>query len=304
MRNHRPTPQLQLLSTPRPRPAPLRLLSARETDAVVNVAGFHQLTRCQLEEFLFAGSAVRPGSRPVLTLRVLGQLRRAGLVASTPRLLGGPSGGATRVVYALTHTGATVARVLLPDLPSSHPLTRATVLTNHCLMTADVALAFRRAARGHAGHVLVEWAHDWQSARRLGSSTVVPDAQLVYATPEWELTAFVEVDMGSEGLRFFAGKIERYLDLYRAGTWRSELTTWPLVLTVVPTAARASALRQTTEKLLARQSDAARISHATTFAFGSLDDLRGDVGPLGPMWQFAGRSGPGQLLIPASEPPD
>ena len=105
-------------------------------------------------------------------------------------------------------------------------------------MTAEVALAFGRAARRYAGHEIVQWECDWQTSQRLGALTVVPDAHIVYKTAKIEFDAFVEVDRGTEGTRRFARKIARYLDLYRGGSWRSHLTVWPVLLTVAPTDVR------------------------------------------------------------------
>ena len=133
----------------------------------------------------------------------------------------------------------------MPGLPHAARRTLlGTFLMRHATGVAEVALAFDRAACARRGHRLVEWQCDWQAALRLGSATVVPDAWLAYRTPEWELSAFVEVDLGTEGTRFFTRKIDRYLALHRGGEWSARFETWPLVLIVAPTPARANALRR------------------------------------------------------------
>ncbi len=38
---------------------------------------------------------------------------------------------------------------------------------------------------------------------------MVPDARIVYATCDRELDALIEVDLGTEGTRFFGRRIER-----------------------------------------------------------------------------------------------
>src|SRR2546426_391272 len=81
-------------------------------------------------------------------------------------------------------------------------------LMRHGQMSAEVALAFRRAARDHPGHELTEWECDWAAAMKLGSRLIVPDARIVYQTRHWEFSAFLEVDLATEGTRFFARKIE------------------------------------------------------------------------------------------------
>ena len=161
----------------------------------------------------------------------------------------------------------------------------------HGLMCAEVALAFRQAARSNPGHELLDWECDWQAFERLGAKLVVPDAHLVYSTAEWILDAFIEVDLATEGSRVFAWKIRRYLDLYRGGTWRKNLKVWPIVLTIAPSSARARILRRVTETVLARELFRERLMRAMEFSFTTLDDVLGLGGPLGTIWSVAGKNG-------------
>src|SRR5438309_2513963 len=145
----------------------MRLSSHREEEVVLQLSGFRYLTEPMIEEFLFGGSAITARSRQVITRRVLGRLKRKGLILETPRLVG-PTGGTARLVYFLTARGYNLARSLNPGLPSRQPNLRGTSLMSHGLMCAEVALAFRRAARANPGHELLDWECDWQAAERLG----------------------------------------------------------------------------------------------------------------------------------------
>ncbi len=167
---------------------------------------------------------------------------------------------------------------------------------SHGLMSAEVALAFMRAARAHSGHEILDWECDWQTVERVGALNVVPDAHLVYKTTKVELDAFIEVDRGTEGTRRFGRKIGRYIEVYRGGAWRSHLPVWPVVLTVAPSETRATALRRVTESILSLPPNAARITKAMEFDFTSLPDLLCPAGPLGEIWQVAGRAGRHPLL--------
>jgi hypothetical protein len=222
--------------------------------------------------------------------RILDRLKAAGLVASTQRLVGGPGGGSGRVTYFLTREGQKVADALTGG-PPRRPPQNGSFLMRHGQMAAEVALAFRRAARTHPGHELIEWECDWAAAMKLGSGLVVPDGRIVYQTRHWEFSAFIEVDLATEGTRFFARKIARYVDLYVDGSWRKQLARWPLVLTVAPTMARAAALQAATEPLLRRPYYAARLARTAEFLFTSLGALCGPCSPLGPIWRAAGRDG-------------
>src|SRR5439155_27186640 len=178
---------------------------------------------------------------------------KRGLVAPGTQLVGGPGGGSARLVYHLTDAGQRAAAVLDPALRLRQRRRPSSLFVEHTLMCAEVALAFHDVARTHPGHELSAWLADWQIADLLASSRVVPDALLAYSTRSWEFDAFVEVDLGSERPRRFAGKIAAYLDLYRRGAWRRRLRAWPLVLTITKGAARATALKKATEELIRRQ---------------------------------------------------
>jgi hypothetical protein len=225
--------------------------------------------------------------------RILGRLKAAGLVASTQRLVGGPGGGSAGLMYFLTPAGQKLADAFTGG-PPRRPPQNGSFLMRHGQMAAEVALAFRRAAQSRPGHQLIEWECDWAAAMKLGSGLVVPDGRIVYHTRHWEFSAFLEVDLATEGTRFFARKIERYLDLYLGGSWRKELARWPLVVTVAPTMARADALKAATELLLRRPFYTARLARTARtaeFLFTSLGALVGPCSPLGPIWRIAGRDG-------------
>lgn len=278
-------------------------LPLREREALMRLGCFRDLNTAQLEDFVTDESALKPHSRHVAIQRSLARLKARGLIAPTPRLIGGPGGGSARVAYHLTQAGYRLVRSLDPSKAGHRPPPRGAMFIEHALMTADVAIAFVTEARKHPGHHIGEWEPDWQAAERLRSRTVIPDGHFVYATPEWEIHAFVEVDLGTERPSRFAEKITAYVAAYRSGSWRAQLPTWPLVLTVTPMTARATALRRATEDVLRRERHPERLAGATEFDFAALPDLCGSDGPLGPIWQIAGRAGV-HPLIPVDDRPD
>ncbi|MDP9280694.1 MAG: replication-relaxation family protein [Chloroflexota bacterium] len=185
-----------------------------------------------------------------MTWRILGRLQRHALVAATPRQMGGAVAGSTLPGYFLTTSGLRLAATFYPDLPARRPPRRAPFLFAHSVMATDVELAFRRTVRRCPAHELELWECDWQIAMRLGSKAVIPDARLVYRFGTSRLHAFVEVDLRTEGTRFFGRKVERYVRLYRDGAWTAFLRVWPVVLTITPTDARAASLRDATTAAL------------------------------------------------------
>ena len=220
-----------------------------------------------------------------MTWRLLRRLQRDGLVAATPRQMGGAVAGSTLPGYFLTSPGLRLAATFYPDLPVRRPARRAPFLFAHSVMATDIELAFRRAARGRQGHELELWECDWQIAMKLGGKTVIPDARFVYRLSEALVRAFVEVDLGTEGTRFFAHKVDRYIHLYRDGAWRGFLRRWPLVLTVTPTEARAASLCEATAAALRRSPFTSR---GMLFKFCAIETLRGESGALAALWHVAG----------------
>lgn len=275
----------------------MTILSTRETEALLLLGCYRYLSREQISEFIFEKDNLASKSVNTTSWRVLGSLKRRGLVDQTARLVGGPGGGSGQYGYFLTVSGHRLAVSLNPALPARRPAPRGTFLMRHGMMTADIAIAFRRSARSHSGHELVDWECDWQAAQRLNGSPVVPDAHFVYATEDYEIDVFLEVDVGTEGTRFFARKVARYLELYQSGRWREQLAVWPLILTVTPDERRALALRRASETVVGRESDSLR--RGIEFAFGSLTDLLGPAGPTGDIWHVAGRAGRQRLLTEA-----
>ena len=273
----------------------MTMLSPRETQALLLLASYRYLSRSQIEQFLLQGSDLGESSRNTTSWRILRSLTTRGLVGQTVRLLGGPVGGSARLGYFLTPDGYRLALGLNSSLPPKRPTSGGTFLMQHALATADVSLAFRRAASSNPGHELLEWECDWQAAHRLGNSLVVPDGHLVYASNDYELDALVEVDLGTEGTRFFGRKIQRYLELFRSSSWRHHLPIWPVIITVAPSEIRAAALQRCTETVLARQSDHDKLRAETEFAFAALPRLVLED-PLAKVWRIAGRSGEHFLL--------
>lgn len=253
----------------------------------------------QVAEFLFTGSTVSATSGAVISRRILASLRQRGMVMSSSPLRGGPRGGATTLVFYLTSAGERFARGLSAGVGRPRLTTNGSVLVPHSLATADVLLAFQRSAKRNVDHDLVSWECDWEVAQPLGPASVVPDAYLLYRVGGRRLHAFVEVDMGSERNRAFAGKLRRYLELHRAGTWRSAFPVWPYVLTIAMTAARAAQL--------ARMAELVGIGHSGTFRggadafhFAALADVVAD-GPLAPVWLTPRDAEPVSLLRPTAD---
>jgi len=271
-------------------------MADREREALLRVGRFRFLTTEQVEHFLFGTrSDLKPNSRRVMTKQVLASLRRQGLIERTPRAIGGPEAGSTRSAYFVRPAGMRAIWSMGAGLEPKRTAPKGTFLLRHALALADAALAFDRSALANPGHAVLTWEPEWEAAQRSGRHAIVPDAYVVYLTKSEELHAFIEMDLGTAGSRFFQTKIEKYLDLYRAGTWQQRFPVWPIVLTVAPTATRATLLRTATERVLHAQFDEPALSKSTEFAFTDLPALVRE-GPLASIWHRTGARGPEPLL--------
>ncbi len=266
------------------RGGPVTQVTSRELETLLQLACFHYLTAAQVEAFLFDGSALRPASRARVARRILAGLVQSGFVQPAQRLVSAEGSGPARRVYTLTASGEAVLR-RSGRRGGPPPARRGSLFVEHALTTADVALAFRRAARAQPGPAIVSWESDWDLQMAIPGSPLVPDARVVLAADDLKLHAFLEVDRATERPAAFARKIAAYLEWYWSGRWRECVAIWPVVLVVTPTAMRAVSLRRTTETVVARYG-----SEGTEFRFAALPHLKVG-GPFGDVWQIAGRNG-------------
>ena len=276
-------------------------LSQRETVVLAALARFRFLTARHIEAFLFQiETDIKPASRPVLTQRILKQLRTAGLVTRTERAVGGPGGGSGSFAHYLTKKGALALNQTSPVPSVQRTAPRGTFLMRHALAGADVALSFMTEAAQRPDHELLVWESDWEIAQRVGHELIIPDAFLIYGSESTEIHAFVEIDLGTAGSRFFQSKVDRYLKLYRSAIWQRSIEIWPVVLTVTPTATRSALLKRSTETVLRAEPQRDRLMQETEFAFTELERIVTE-GPLASIWQLAGQDGHHQLLTDPQE---
>lgn len=260
-------------------------LPMRAVAVLLLMAKLGFVTQGQVRRWLFAGSPFPVTSQRVLTGRVLTRLRMAKLIDALPRTIGGPGGGSATAAYAITTAGMRLAATYDPSLAGGRAA-RGPFLMRHSLAVADALLAFHESAQAH-DHELTSWETTWQLALKLGQGRIVPDAHFVYRTPRVELEALLEVDLGTEGSRFFAAKIGRYLALWRSRSWQTVFTDWPAILVIAPSDTRVRLLKQATETAIRTQSDRAQVGAGTEFSFTTLAALV-TQGPLARVWQVAG----------------
>ena len=271
-----------------------RIHDLRRGDAVRLLAEFRALRRDQLEALLFDLQPLRGESRRVATHRVATDLRRRGLVEAVT--IAGPLQRATRG-YVLTVDGRRVYAPTDPAYPQRRARAPSTLLLGHATMLADIAIALRDGAR-RAGVALV-WESDWEAVTRIGSALAIPDAFVILEHGGWRTRAFIEADRSTEHEDAFAQKVRRYVQLYLADDWRAAISSWPLILTITLSGARARELARIAQKVAVSEGGAriARAFRATSIGvlraerpFGSIWYLGTDAVPVGILERDAART--------------
>ena len=204
------------------------------------------LSTPQLTRLYFVGRHT-PDSAPVAAGRVARWLKRNKLVDRLERRIGGMRAGSSGMVWFLTERGH---RLLHPDARRRHrPHDPSTTFLNHTLAIGDVHVALAESER--AGTLELVSLHVEPTAWRrfLTPSGVVqplkPDLYAELASPpgsEELLTAFIEVDLGTEHLPTLLRKCRTYAEYARSGHADRDggmpLVIWQMTARTPETAAR------------------------------------------------------------------
>jgi hypothetical protein len=229
---------------PRQRHRLAESLAERDWEILERVAEHRFLSSPQIQRFVFHGHSSEVTAART-TRRVLGRLERDGLIAALPRRQGGPMGGSTPAVWQLAPAGAR----LLSEGINYRTRIPTTRFLAHCLAVADTHLAIRATAAGSgwAWAVQVE-----QLAARpyLGSAgepqVLRPDLHARLTGEDehgaFEDAWFIEVDLGTESLPTVLRKCAQYEAYRRRGIEQAEHGSFPLVLWLFTTHARADEL--------------------------------------------------------------
>ena len=251
-----------------------RVRDLRRRDALRLLARFRALRADQIERLLFAEGPLRGESRRVATHRIVGDLRRRGLVDAVTI-----AGSVRRPArgYVLTADGRRVYAAEDPAYPLRRMRVPSVVFLEHATMLADIAVALRDAAR--RGEVGLVWESDWEAVARLGSATAIPDALVTFEHAGWHTRAFIEADRSTEHDEAFASKVRRYVQLYLADAWRTALASWPLILMITTSDVRARELARVAYRVCASEGG---LRIAKAFRATSLEHF--STSPFGPIW--------------------
>jgi hypothetical protein len=219
-------------------------LSTRDRQALELVGRFRVMSGAQLQALLWADIA--PSAKARVARRGLARLTRLDVLQPLERRVGGERAGSASTTYAvgragqyLAHAGSSKRRVRAAYTPGARYLA-------HTLAVAGLYVDLATQHRVELFRFDPE-PDCWRTYMTgFGARQVLkPDAQLVLATKTREFAWFIEMDMATEALTTVAAKASRYHDYFRTGIEQTNRGLFPRILWIVPSPARAEAVRET-----------------------------------------------------------
>jgi Replication-relaxation len=181
------------------------VIQERDRAFLKELATFRVVDREQAKIVAGFGSTTRANAR-LLALTRAGLLRRFFL---------GATEGNRKAVYALSTKGAALAGVV-PRGPrrAKNELLVADFFVLHQLAINEVYCALKRAP-AISGISLIRWLSFHEPL--MPGLRLIPDGYCELGTPAGSVAAFLEVDLGHERLKVWAGKIASYLRFALSG---------------------------------------------------------------------------------------
>jgi hypothetical protein len=229
-------------------------LSDRDLQVLASLYQLRLMTSVQLQrQHVPDGS---PHTRTRRTRAMLQRLCELGLVVRLDRSVGGNRSGSTAHVYGLSGLGLAVL-----DVQGPYGRRRRRVwetkpyFLQHVLGVAEVCVSLTELSNRGDAQLL---SYDGEPAcwrRHTGltgvPATLKPDAYVQLGIGEYERSAFVELDMGTESLPTISRKCLDYVAYYNAGVEQRAYGVFPLVLWLLPTEARLIKVREVIDHLAA-----------------------------------------------------
>lgn len=229
-----------------------QLLTPRDRDLLQSLFTHKFLTTSQMYDLHFWNHHSYASGIRACT-RVLERLRGHRLVHRLERPTGGIGGGSSSFVWTLDAAGDRFTRRANESAPNSRSRTfvPTTMFLMHTLAIADVHIQLVEGERSGRFDIIETQfePHNWRRfLTRSGADRVLkPDLYVALATSEFDDFYFIEVDRGTESIPTLIRKCVVYEAHRRSGDEQARLDLYPLVVWLVPTAARRDLLRRSIE---------------------------------------------------------
>ncbi|MFD6072584.1 replication-relaxation family protein, partial [Amycolatopsis lurida] len=225
-------------------------LGSRDLAVLESLREFRVMSGAQLRRLHFQGE-----HRDSMARRARAAMKRLtelDVVNRMPRRMGGVRAGSEGHLYSISGRGHTVLS-LTDSRPSRYRRVDEVkpAFESHALAVAELAVRLHELRR--SGHCELEALRAepacWRSFAGIGGDRRVlkPDLFVQVVIDDVELSAFVEVDLGTESGPTLVRKLGVYLDYYRSGLEQREHGVFPRVWWVAPDAARLAAIRRAIE---------------------------------------------------------
>lgn len=218
-----------------------RRLGERDLVILCTLARFRLITGRQLQRLHVTDKTpVTAARRTRAVLRRLTELR---VVVRLERRIGGVQAGSEGMVYGLSGLGCSVLALEGGTGPRPKPVNSAKpAFQDHVLAVAELYVQLReRHLTNQAELIMFETEPAcWRRHSGPGGQSMVlkPDAFIVLGVGEFEQSAFIELDCGTESLPTVQRKCLRYVDYWQSGQEERHEGVFPRVWWLVPDARR------------------------------------------------------------------
>ncbi len=216
-------------------------LGHRDLDIVSTLGTVRVASASQLERIHFTDSTPLSNARSCRAS--LARLARWRVLARLDRRVGGVRSGSAGYVYALDAVGQRVTeRERASGGRFRRPWTPSAPFVDHALAVTELYVRLLEVARRDEMQLLGFEAEPtcWRAfTGPVGERVVLkPDAFVRLGVREFEESAFVEVDRGTESTTALGAKFERYRAYWSSGREQRERGVFPRVLWLVPNGRR------------------------------------------------------------------
>lgn len=220
-------------------------LSTRDWNLLRMLDAHRFLLTGQLQQFYFHEHATN-GAASRICRRVLARLHELRVIEPLERRIGGVRAGSGSYVWRVGLVGDQLLRLAAEDGVRARRKEPSTRWLAHCLAIADTHLALVAASRQGSIELLQVQTEPacWRSYLHFGGTRLIlkPDLYTVIASPAFEESWFLEVDLGNESLPTLLGKCAQYEAYRRAGREQHSHGVFPRVVWILPDARRADRL--------------------------------------------------------------
>ena len=221
-------------------------LSDRDKNVLRSIQAYRYLTTSQIQR-LHVIDAATPSSALRATSRNLKKLKELHLIDTLARRIGGVYSGSGSSVWHLDAAGEHLLR--LTDNKKARPhkasFEPSAYFLAHTLSVSECVVRLTEVCRKKGMH-LTEAQHEpycWRPYNSAGKIiSLKPDLFAITLCDNYEDRWFFEIDLATESPIKVIEKCHRYHQYYRSGLEQEQYRVFPLVVWIVPDAARKSSI--------------------------------------------------------------